>query len=648
MDFRLTPGNVVRAVLLVAGLTLLSPPGLAQPRPVVVVSWDGAADWIVDRLLAEGKLPNVAALAKRGVRAAYAVPAFPSKTACGHAAIWTGTYGDGNGITGNAVPVLPRNAHSILETTSGFLATSMRAEPLFVTAAKAGKKVVVLSATQSFPPERYAETLAESKVPRERFLTFDGFESPIAPEVVRTGDEFRDAPESPALPPHTGKVKTSSFDIAGTAVTAFVLDDPADPVNGFDTVVLRFPSGGDELRLKPVPASDSLAAYSRRIPITVRDPKRGELFGFTCFRLFELNPADGSMVLFQRGVNGLRGTSTVAERREYLDAYGGFHSVPWDAYDRGRLGKTLWQGGDGEAEKRLLETIRLDCHYLKNGTAFALRTYRPDLLFHYGPMIDSAGHEWMGALDPESPRYEPERAKRLMPFYEQVYALYDDWLGQILKDAGPKAMICLVSDHGMSGVGKRFSPNTVLETAGLMNRTADGKGIDLTRTRICAPPWGDYLLTVNGTDWAQGIVSPTERDKTLQEAITALLAYRDPDSGKAVVHRVFRPEEVVGLGIGGEAGGDLYLDFAPGYVPTGRWEPSALLPYGSDIGGGVHGFFPLRKKMQAIFFLGGPDVLHDREIPGVRQIDIAPTLARILRIPAPADSVGHILGECFR
>jgi arylsulfatase A-like enzyme len=51
--------------------------------------------------------------------------------------------------------------------------------------------------------------------------------------------------------------------------------------------------------------------------------------------------------------------------------------------------------------------------------------------------------------------------------------------------------------------------------------------------------------------------------------------------------------------------------------------------------------------MQAICFIGGAGVKHAAEIGGVRQIDVAPTLAFLLGIPSPANAQGHILGECF-
>ncbi len=452
-----------------------------------------------------------------------------------------------------------------------------------------------------------------------------------------------------SLPAHDGAAKSFPATIGDTKFTISVFDDPSDPVRGFDSVLIRQPDGknGISAVLKPRPAADDTRGFSPRFPVTRVFPGQGELFGYAYFRLFALDPVTGSMTLFQRAVNGIRGTASLAERHAYLDAYGGFHSMPFDPYKAGALGKTLWQGGDGEAERRLVEIARLDTEFLARGSRFALKRYNPDLVFHYTPTIDGAGHTWMGLLDPDSPRYDPQVAAKLMPFYEQMYKLQDDWLGDIIDAAGPKAAVCLVSDHGMAGVGKTFSPNAVLESAGLLARTADGKGIDLARTKICAPTWGDYFVAVNGTDWKGGVVTFAERETVLRQATDALLAARDPQTGQPIVTRVFRPSEIVGLGIGGTAGGDLYLDVAPGYVPRTGLQAGVVTSDTSTLGSGVHGFFPLRTKMQAIFFLGGAGVAKGRQIAGVRQIDVAPTLSRLLGIPAPASATGHIVGEAL-
>src|SRR5438128_7751203 len=128
--------------LIALGLALLGRADAAPAKRAIVISWDGAASWVVDRLLAEGRLPNVARLARMGVRVDCMTPAYPSKTFPGHAALWTGAYGDVNGITDNSTPLLPRAEHTLLE---GQFAGELQAEPLWLSAARAGKKIGTLS-----------------------------------------------------------------------------------------------------------------------------------------------------------------------------------------------------------------------------------------------------------------------------------------------------------------------------------------------------------------------------------------------------------------------------------------------------------------------------------------------------------------------
>ena len=138
----------------------------------------------------------------------------------------------------------------------------------------------------------------------------------------------------------------------------------------------------------------------------------------------------------------------------------------------------------------------------------------------------------------------------------------------------------------------------------MLSRHSDGT-IDLSGTSILGS-WGNgFFLNVNSTDWKQGVVAQEQIEDVLNLATRALLSAVDPDSGERIVTRVFRPGEVGELGIGGPAGGDLYLDFAYGYYPTVAPARARLLA--SRIGLGGHGFYPLRVEMQTIWFLGGRD-----------------------------------------
>jgi predicted AlkP superfamily phosphohydrolase/phosphomutase len=618
-----------------------SPPQANATERLVIMSWDGATDWVVDRMLKEGKLPNVARMASGGVAAQYLIPAYPSKTAVGHVAMFTGAWGNINGVTNNSVPLLPRAEHTILQSRSGFDGNSMMAEPLWVRAAVEGKKVAALSAAGSFPPDPFIEQIKAKGGDPANFVQFSGFEHQIMAASTKTEFSAQAVDNADGWPgaPQSRRYRQTSIPAGDGRIHILIYDDPNDPVDGFDTMLIR--SGMTTQTLKPRAAADDIDGWAG--PFKVRE---GDLLGHAWFRLFSLSPDGKNLELYRGKVSGLRGTESPEEIERYLDAYGNFHDDSFFNYTGGMLGPTLWEGGNGEAERRLMEIVRLDCHFLKRQFDYAIQRWNPNLMFVYTPMSDSAGHVWMGALDPNRQGHDKALAAKLWPFYEQVHVLQDEWLGHVLDRLGPTGALTLVSDHGMEGISKTFYPNAALAAAGLM--AYDGNRIVPERTKILTPPWSDFFLVVHGTDWKGGIVTPEQREEVLKAATEALLAVRDPETNQPVVTAVLRADELSHLGIGGPAGGDLYLDLAPGYYPSSRASQVAVGPSRSPIGDGVHGFLPFRRSMHGIFYAYGAGIAKGAVVPGLRQVDVAPTLAHLLGIGVPRDAVGHIIGGVFR
>ncbi len=633
--------------ILCLALLALPDPALADPARapasprLVLVSWDGAADWVVDRLLAEGRLPHLARLAARGVAAEYSLSSNPSKTAVAHAALWTGCWSDCNGITANEVLVPPAAEHTLLEMRNGFRSEALTAEPLFVTAARAGKKVVVLTATQYHPPTRHLEDLRRAGVPDDHYLTFSGFESEIAARAMLdaaalgpAGGDWGDRPR------RLGEARELRFAVGETRFRALVFDDPDDPTDGFDTVLVRRQGGGEAL-LKPRPAAREPAGWSP--PMRVR---RGELQGNTFFRLFELR-ADGSrLALYQRQANAFEGAHTPEQLAAYQAACPGFYDDPFWDYRNGLFGRPLMLDGDGTAEDRILEIVAFDTALLRRGTRFALTRWQPDVLIHYSPMPDSAGHAWCGLVDPRTPGHDPRAAATIWPYYARVFQELDSWLGEIMELASPSTIVALVSDHGMAGVRRNFHLNRVFEEAGLLARTDSGR-IDLGRTRVLASDSG-FFVRINDRTFKGGIVGPADRDEVLQAAAEALLGARDPETGRHVVHRLFQPQELPGLGLDGPRTGDLYVDLAPGYQPTTELAPRAVTPVRWPWGEGEHGYWPQRRAMHAIFYAMGPGLREGVQVPPIRHIDVAPTLSTLLGIPAPPQARGERVDKMLR
>jgi hypothetical protein len=466
-------------LILAAGVALSAYSGTVPPsaKKLIIISWDGSPVWVIDKLLQEGKLPNLARMARTGVRAEYVTPAAPSKTAAGHAAIWTGAFADVNGVNGNTIPLLPRSEHTLLETFDGYDARALHAEPIWMTALRAGKTVTGLSATQQSPASVYTDQLLHEGIPTDHYASFDGFRKQIAEAHVTNAASLTSA---------GSKTKESGLQVGDTPFKITVFDSPDDATLGYDTV--RICAREDCAALKAAEAGTVPTGWSKPFRVSLDGNP-----GFTYFRLFSL-AADGSeMTLYNTATPILEGSASKALVERYLEATGGFPDFGNTPYERGQLGPVLGGGGEGTAERRLLEVVRFGMERLDRAFRFAVEQLNTDVVIDYVQTGDNAGHRWMGALDPSSGVYDPEMATRIWQLYTQVLQLQDEWLGHVLDLAGDNAIVSVVADHGMQGSGKAFYPNVVLQRAGLLAKTADDK-IDLTRTKICAPPWATITL----------------------------------------------------------------------------------------------------------------------------------------------------------
>ena len=118
------------------------------------------------------------------------------------------------------------------------------------------------------------------------------------------------------------------------------------------------------------------------------------------FRLFELS-ADGTQD------PALSHERAPAPREQAADRGGGLRR---HGRVRGRLGRAdlrggdlgpvLWEGGDGTAERRYLETVALCIRQFTRLTDFAMDRTGWDLLVTYLPFPDGSLHVWLGRLDP--------------------------------------------------------------------------------------------------------------------------------------------------------------------------------------------------------------------------------------------------------
>jgi len=619
--------------LLALALLFLAAPrgGFAQrAEKAIVMAWDGAVPSFVEEMIRQGKLPNLAALIEGGAFADDVLAGFPSKTAPGFASLMTGAPPPITGITGNRVPRAPRGQFTVLDSLAGFDEAPLRAEPIWSAAAKAGKKVVV-----SHMPA-FAGEMSDQVVRFSGYTLTAGRDGIVTRRSIQSdAAAWTDSPASDAPPIEI------VFTVGDTRFYGLLIDDPADAQAGYDTLMIATRRDGREIqaKLKPLPAGPA-GEFFWSEPVAVK--ASGNQDARTFFRLFDLKP-DGSdfFLYYTRPARDLRvPESEVTPSATVRTFIGNGASL---LYHQGALGRTIPNGGNGGAEARYLETVFFAQHQLMETNRWALEHLPWDLYLAYTPFPDEGEHVWRGYLDPALPGYRKEIADQLRPFLEKIYRSSDDHLGWFLIHRPPDCVVAVISDHGMQGIYKRVALNRALQEAGLLFLDPQGR-VDLSKTEIIYPAVNNGYLLINSSDRKNGIVAPEARAAVIAKTRTALLAVRDGE--RAVVKMVYDAEtDRTGRGLGGEFGGDLYVELAPGYDFDARLGSGPLItdaePYGT------HGADPMLPSMRTLMVLNGPGVRAGQKLTGVRIIDFAPTLAQLLGIAKPLNATGRVLNDAL-
>jgi hypothetical protein len=201
-----------------------------------------------------------------------------------------------------------------------------------------------------------------------------------------------------------------------------------------------------------------------------------------------------------------------------------------------------------------------------------------------------------------------------------------EWRGAVPK--GAREIELRVGDTTVSGL--------FFDDPGLL--ALDGHGrIDPARTKVYfLEPSGYFLLNRIGRPG--GCVRDAEVEALRAQTEAVLRRLRDPRSGQPVVEEVFPPG--VREGTGGPHGGALYLRTAPHVLPTGETLGSVVYEAAPR---GEHVLAPDREDLYASFVVAGPGVAPGVDLGIIRQVDVAPTLATLLRLPPPAQARGVVL-----
>jgi predicted AlkP superfamily phosphohydrolase/phosphomutase len=179
--------------------------------------------------------------------------------------------------------------------------------------------------------------------------------------------------------------------------------------------------------------------------------------------------------------------------------------------------------------------------------------------------------------------------------------------------------------------------------------------IDWSRTKaycsevLASPP--SIWINLKGIK-PQGIVDPAEYNGLVEFIIKKLAELKDPRTGKPVINRVYRRNEIF-QGPFSREGADLVLDWwsedslfstQPSF-PEDVGKPALIIrehrPSETSEWGGTH-------RLNGILIARGPGFKSGAEVANARLIDIAPTILHLLGVPVPEDIDGKVLAGAFQ
>jgi predicted AlkP superfamily pyrophosphatase or phosphodiesterase len=243
---------------------------------------------------------------------------------------------------------------------------------------------------------------------------------------------------------------------------------------------------------------------------------------------------------------------------------------------------------------------------------FIISKHKPNLLLLHLLTTDSVQHRY-GA--------------RSLAAYTAL-ALADAKLGRLIeacRAAGilPETTFVVVSDHGFKTFKRSIRPNALLKQKGLAESVwtiAEGGTAMVYVTRNADKPKTVETIRSAFTD-VEGVA------KVLTPADFPKYGYPTPEANPRMADLVLAAAD--GYAFEGSASGDVVLDVPAGTTP------------------GAHGYLSTDPDMSAIFVASGAGIKRGVKLRQIRNLDVAPTVARLLGLKMENVS-GRVLAEALQ
>jgi len=613
--------------------------------PALIFGSDGMRHDLMMRYAVEGVMPVVAELLRRGTTARHgALPTVPSNTGAGWPTLLTGAW---PGVTGAINNIYHRTDTPITQPASGFDATLIAAETLPQVAERQGLRVAQIEWPGTLPA-----TCAGPVVDFRAFYAVRGaaFTSPpaglrldlarrlglLAQQLeFQPARAWRTLPAS-ALPPQEARFDLPTAAAGENPPRTYYLLAYAARGGGYDTLLVA-------------PQRDAAAAVARLAPgewaevrVALAD---GRTAGFH-LKLIALAPDLSRVWLYATTLS--RSRASAPDLEEWLNR------SPFPVAENADHGPL--ECGLIDVETYVEQALMFFPRAEQVSRAIVERQ-RPDLLVAAAPVTDEFSHQFLGLTLPACPRFDPARAREYAALIREAYARTDRYLGYLIalmrEIHGAEPLVAVTSDHGFSAAWLSINANFILERAGLL--ACDAAGKPLPESQAVAYWAGGFCsVYINLAGREPGGIVPPARYAEVQDRIVRAFRALNEDAPLPPIAAVKTFAETATIPTsGGTASlqfpgrtGDVVVFAAPPYqfdAPT-PGEVIALSPlYGQ------HGYLPdtvdprFDCDLRSPFLLAGPGVPTGHTLEHARAIDLAPTVAALLGIPAPCHAQGRAL-----
>jgi predicted AlkP superfamily phosphohydrolase/phosphomutase len=265
-------------------------------------------------------------------------------------------------------------------------------------------------------------------------------------------------------------------------------------------------------------------------------------------------------------------------------------------------------------------------------------------LFFYFSSSDQMSHMFWRTMDTLHPAFDAEKDTGYENVLRDVYIEMDGALAKALEKVDDQTLLLVMSDHGFAPYYWNFHLSTWLLDNGYvtlmdpMDRDADFlQNVEWMGTQAYTLGINGIYLNLIGRE-SEGMVSPMQADKLLDEIIEKLYQIKDPVNGARVVQKVYKATEVYAERHRGEAP-DLIVGYAPGYrgsweTALGKFPKGELLRPNTDAWSGDHCM--ASEAVPGVLFTNQPIKLKDPKL-----YDLPVTILEAFGLERPADMIGR-------